>query len=128
VTDAPLERPTGPPAMVWNVTYYDGTSHRVSTRPGDYVRLAQQYGADWKAREAEAPEMMLYLAWLASRHDPSAARPDFDTFLDDVTELGHVEEAVRPTGAAPGNDSPSNYRLPPAARPVDGSMPTPVPS
>jgi len=117
-----------PVSYVFEVEYFDGQHHTVRARPGDVTRLEDEFGPAWRGDGNIGPKPMLYLAWLASRHDPSGmARPDFDTFRDDATSIELGIQEVRPTNAAPGNGSPSNLRLPPAANPVDGSTPTPAP-
>lgn len=124
--------PRGPGTVTWDITYANGT-HRVTTRPGDFVRARRTY-PNWQAMAAEeGAEAMMYLAWLASRHDLEAglARPDFDAFLDDAVTIQIVtgsEAAAVPTVAAPGNGSLSSSLLPPARHPLHGSMPTPTPS
>lgn len=117
-------------ALTWNVTYADGASHRVTTRPGDYGRLAERY-PNWKAAGSDNvdPNVMLFLAWCASRHDPTGlARPDFDTFRDDAVTIEMDRVAPRPTGAAAGNGSPSSWQLPPEPTLPSGSPPIPTPS
>lgn len=119
-------------ALTWDVTYGDGTSHRVTTYPGDFVRARRQYGELSKLEVEDGAEVMFYIAWLASRHDPTGlARPDFDAFLDDaqVVEIVTGEGAAAvPTVAAPGNGSRSSSQLPPVLPQPAGSTPTLTPS
>lgn len=127
---APAEVPTagagnGSGAFVklsWRIRYADGAEHTVTTRPGDYARLADRFPA-WRASTGEMnPGVMLYLAYLASRHDPEGrARPDYDAFLDDAEEVEMTTAPPRPTGADHGSDSRSSSLLPPAATLPNGS-------
>jgi hypothetical protein len=117
-----------PVVFCFDIAYFDGTAHRVRTRPGDLSRLEDEYGTGWRESENIGPKPMLYLAWLASRHDPTGlARTDFDAFRDDAISIEMEAEEVRPTGAAPGSASPSNSPSLPEPLRMDGSTPTPAP-
>lgn len=119
--------PAGPTAMAFKITYGDGRAHQVTTRPGDYVLMRRAYPAGTKDLAPEdAAEVMMFLAWLASRHDPSGlAQPDFETFLMECASFDTVAVPAVPFAADPGNAPPSRLRLPPEPTLADGSAPTP---
>jgi hypothetical protein len=117
-----------PVCFTFDIAYFDGTAHTVRTRPGDVSRIDDEFGTEWQSDpKARTPKVMLYLAWLASRHDPTGlARADFDLFRDDATSVEVEVTEVVPTVAAPGRGSPSSWQLPPEPRPADGSTPIPA--
>ena len=117
--------PTGPTALTWRIVYEDGAEHNVTARPGDYDFLEDKY-PDYQERVkggGSGMKPMLYLAWLASRHDPTIARPDFDKFRMEAVTVEMAAVPVRPTDAAPGRGSLSSLQLPPEPHLVDGSTP-----
>jgi hypothetical protein len=118
-----------PTVFAFDITYADQTAHTVRTRPGDITRMEDEFGGAWLTDpSARSPKHMQYLAWLASRHDPTGlARPDFDTFRDDAVSIEVEVIEVDPTDAAPGRGSPSSLPSPPVRLPVDGSTPIPAP-
>lgn len=107
--------------LVLIVTLDGATPVEVRSRPGDFVRLGDRFGAKWSD---ETPEMTIatFLAYLGMRR--TGYTGEWDQFLDDLVALDVREEELRPFVEGVGNDSPSNLPSPPTQPLPNGSTQT----
>lgn len=86
--------------MRLTVEFADGRNESVRVAPSDLVKFERKY--DMPAADIEGNprvEYMMFLAWAAMTRAKTETR-DFDTFLDDLAEIGADDEGHPPTPPA----------------------------
>ena len=128
MTDQRPEAPrAGVPNLVFDLTYDDGTSQRVATRPIDLANTGVRLDASLGDTLADV-DTLVTLAFLAAGHDRNRQPyADRDAFGAALVNVGWEVELVGPTVAAPGNGSRLSSPSPRAPHPLLGSTPNRAP-